>query len=256
MTDAPLLEATTVDEVGELVTTLLVTPPTRMTACRGWTVHELVAHLAAGAAEEASLISSAANGEPARPTRTHAEREQPFRDLPDEVLRERLVDEAGRLTAALDRLGDAPVLFTGRWMTAADFQLHSRMECALHRWDIVGGDEVGRVMLAQPELTRHSLTVLGSMTTLPEAPGRRLTPLLETGARLVFRSLDADDVVCERSDAGCSMTLEPVDHSVAADVELDAAARLLLLWGRREPSAAVDVRDDLARRVVAALWSS
>ncbi|MGO9874818.1 MAG: maleylpyruvate isomerase N-terminal domain-containing protein, partial [Acidimicrobiia bacterium] len=40
-----------VDEVGELITTLLATPATRLTACRGWTAHELVAHLAAGAAE-------------------------------------------------------------------------------------------------------------------------------------------------------------------------------------------------------------
>src|SRR5262249_25274591 len=113
-------------------------------------------------------------------------------------------------------------------------------------------------MLGQPDLTRHSLTVLGSMTTLPEAPGRRLAPVLEPGERLVLRSPDADDVVLGRTADRCSVgvRLAPGGGGVAADVELEAAARLLLLWGRREPRAAVDVRDDRAREVVAALWGS
>jgi len=41
-----------IDEVGEFITTLLSTPATRLTSCRGWTAHELVAHLAAGAAAD------------------------------------------------------------------------------------------------------------------------------------------------------------------------------------------------------------
>ena len=52
---------TRIDEVAEFVTTLLSTPAHRLTACRGWTAHELVAHLAAGAAEEADLIEARRN---------------------------------------------------------------------------------------------------------------------------------------------------------------------------------------------------
>ena len=39
-------------------------------------------------------------------------------------------------------------------MTAADFAMHSRSECALHRWDLVGRDDVGWAMLGTPALTR------------------------------------------------------------------------------------------------------
>jgi hypothetical protein len=246
-------ETSIFDEVGELVVTLLATPPSRMTACRGWTVHELVAHLAAGAAEEAALITAATAGEPDRPTRSHADREQPYRDLPDDVLRDRLAADADDLQRALAQLGDIGVPFTGRTMTAADFAMHSRMECALHRWDIVGSDDVGWGMLGQPALTNHSITVLGSMTTLPEAPGHRVTPRLVPDVPFVLRSPGADDVVLERIGDDLTITCRPQDER-AADVELDAAARLLSLWGRREPRAAVDVRDDVARGVVSALW--
>jgi uncharacterized protein (TIGR03083 family) len=242
------------DEIEELLITLLATPPTRMTACRGWTVHELVAHLAAGAAEEAALIAGAVADEPSRPTRSHAEREEPYRLLPDDVLRERLATNAAHLTTVMARLGDTPVLFTERWMTAADFAMHSRMECALHRWDIVGRDDVGWAMLGQPALTAHSIGVLTSMSSLPEAPSHRVTSRLAPAQRLVLRSSDADDVVLERVDDALSISVQPNDGSEPAAVELDAAARLLLLWGRREPGAAVHVVDDLARDVVSVLW--
>src|SRR4051812_42850898 len=81
------------DEVGELVVTLLATPAERLTACRGWTAHELVAHLAAGANEEADLIEAHLAGA-ARATRSFDEREPAFRALPDTELRDRLVGEA------------------------------------------------------------------------------------------------------------------------------------------------------------------
>src|ERR1700689_5031364 len=122
-----------VDEIGEFIATLFATPATRLTACRGWTAHELVAHLAAGAAEEADIIEAYfAGGQ--RPTRTFEEREPAYRALPDVTLRDRLVEEAARLTAALEQLARRErdlVLFTGRPMSAADFAMHSRSECTL-----------------------------------------------------------------------------------------------------------------------------
>ena len=77
-----------IDEVAEFVSTLFATPAHRLTACRGWTAHELVAHLAAGAAEEADLIESHLARAPERPTRTHEARELPYRALPDPELRD------------------------------------------------------------------------------------------------------------------------------------------------------------------------
>jgi len=251
-----------IDEVGELFTTLLATPPTRMTNCRGWTAHELVAHLAAGAAEEIDLIETHLARGPERATRSHEEREIPYRALPDAELRDLLVANGARLTGALRDLaehGSDAVLFTGRSMTAADFGMHSRSECAIHRWDLVGRDDIGWKMLARPELTQHALTVLTAMSTLPEAPVNRVraistpprpSPLGTT--RLVLRSEPHDDVVITVADATVSMALEPM-RAIAPDIELDAAARLLLLWGRREPSAPIDVHAAGAPRAVANL---
>jgi Mycothiol maleylpyruvate isomerase N-terminal domain len=238
-------QAEEIDEVGEFITTLFSTPPTRLTNCRGWTAHELVAHLAAGAAEEAELIEAHLVGGPPRETRAHHERELPFRALPDPELREQLVSNAGRLTLALDQLGNGDasdrVQFSGRAMSAADFAMHSRSECALHRWDLVGRDDIGWKMLGQAALTKHALSVLTSMSTLPETPANRLADRSEQSpARLVLRSEPHDDVVVSIAGGALSMTLEPIGET-RADVELDPAARLLLLWGRREPSAPIDV---------------
>lgn len=248
-----------IDEVGELIAVLFASAPERLTACRGWTAHELVAHLAAGAAEEADLIEEHMAGAE-RATRGFAEREQPFRDLPDAALRDRLVGEAARLSVALDtlaRLGsEEDVHFTGRSMTAADFTMHSRSECALHRWDLVGRDDIGWAMLAQPCLTEHALGVLTSMSTLPEAPANRLGKYRNQGheLRLVIRSAPDDDIVLTVADDAVAICLRPIDDSVA-DVELDAAARLLGLWGRREPSASIHLHaEGIARTILTTLF--
>lgn len=55
--------------------------PGEPTACRGWQVRDVVAHLAAGADEESALIEAALRGEPARPTRSFAEREARYREM-------------------------------------------------------------------------------------------------------------------------------------------------------------------------------
>src|SRR4051812_45754863 len=224
--------ASTLDEVTELVTTLLAAPPEQLTNCAGWTVHDLTAHLAAGAAETVDLIDAHTAGEPDRATRPFAEREAPYRALPDGELRDRLLAEAVRLTAARARLGDGSVLFTGRRMTATDFDRHGRSECALHRWDIVGRDDAGWSLLGRSDLTAHALTVLTEMSTLAETPHRRVAAAgVPDGTRAVLRSEDADDVLVEVAGAAVHLTTRPPGEGRAA-LELDAAARLLLLWGR------------------------
>jgi hypothetical protein len=227
---------TAIDEVGALVTTLFATPADQLTNCAGWTAHDLVAHLAAGAAEQADLIEEHLAGAPERATRTFTEREAPYRALPDDELRERLVVEAARFGDLQARLGTDAVPFTGRPMTAADFAMHSRSECALHRWDLVGRDEIGWAMLGQEELTRHALTVLGGMASLAEAPSQRAhTTDLPDGTALVIRSEPHDDVTMTRR-AG-TVQLELTAPAGPAHLEMEPAARLLVLWGRREPSA-------------------
>lgn len=227
------------DEAHELLTTLLSTPLHQLTGCQGWTGHELVAHLAAGADEEADLIEAQVAGRPERATRSFDEREAPYRALADGPLRERLFEASLRLTTALQRLGSGTVRFTGWVMTAGDIALHSRSECAIHRWDLVGRDDAGWAMLRQPALTRHAASVLMSMPTLAESVAARLGPRSGLAdARVVLRSGALDDVVVELRAGVPSVTLA-AQADAAADLECDAAQRLLLLWGRREPSSPI-----------------
>jgi len=57
--------------------------PNAVTACAGWTAHELLAHLVASGLEMATVASSALNGDPTPPTRGFTEREAPFLVLDD-----------------------------------------------------------------------------------------------------------------------------------------------------------------------------
>lgn len=244
------------NEINEFVTTLLATPPTQLTACPGWTAHELVAHLAAGAGEEADLIEAHLAGRPERPTEAFEKREGPYRAMADTVLREQLFEQSLRLASGLGQLGEAAVLFTGHRMTAADFAMHSRSECALHRWDLVGRDDVGWAMLAQPELTRHAVATLTSMPTLQEAPANRLANIAGfEGIRIVLRSEPDDDIVISMLNGSYNVALAPAADDVA-DLELDAAQRLLVMWGRRDPSSPIQLHAvGTARRLVEALLS-
>src|SRR6185503_2433571 len=102
----------------ELMKTLADADPAAQTACSEWTVHDLVAHLAAGAKENADLMEDSLAGRPARATRTFSEREAAFVALPDEILRQELIHESRRKLAAVqelsDRGPDGTYQFTGR----------------------------------------------------------------------------------------------------------------------------------------------
>jgi uncharacterized protein (TIGR03083 family) len=255
-TDISTEPAGALDEVGAIFTTLLQVPADAPTACAGWTAHELTAHLAAGAVEEAELIDAHLDGRPSRPTRPFAEREAPYRAMDDDDLRATLVEQGARLGELIDRLrahGDADaVLFTGRPMTAADFAMHSRSECALHRWDLVGSDDVSRALLAQPALTAHALKVLGSMD-LPEAPAvrARAVALGDAPVRIVLRSAPADDLVVTATGSTVTLALEAATDDPPT-LEIDAADRLLLLWGRRPTGAdRWRARGDVEQRALA-----
>ena len=209
-----------------------------------WTVLDLTAHLAAGAAEQADLIEERLAGKPERATRSFEEREPAYRALPDVELRERLVVEATRFAELQAALGAGSIAFTGRQMTAADFAMHGRSECSLHRWDIVGRDDIGWAMLGQPELTTHALGVLGTMSALTESPANRSANLdVPDNLRVIIRGEPHDDLVVTMENGVARLNLEPITDTTAHLV-LGPAARLLFLWGRRDPSAAITLDAD------------
>ena len=244
---------TTLDEAGEFVRALLATPEDRMSMCAGWTAHEIVAHLAAGAAEEAALIERRLRGLPDRPTNDFESRERPFRDLPDADLRHRLFEESIRLSKAIAALGTETVEFTGRRMQSSEFAMHSRSECALHRWDLVGRDEIGWAILSQSELTDHAVRVLTSMTIPNEALEDRLGTL--DAERVVLRSAPHEDVVLIRGAESMELVRQSVT-SATPDVEMEPAQRLLMLWGRREPSSPIDAHTMAGRQLVQSLLAT
>lgn len=250
------------EEADQLFTTLLATAPDAPTACEGWTAHHLAAHLAAGAEEMAALTEDALAGRPGRPTRGFAEREAPYVALDDEALRARLVTEALRLDAALGALEQedgagagsrGAVAFTGWQMTAADLRMHGRSEAALHRWDLVGDDEVGAELLGQPELTAHATKVVAAMPEgSPEALGRRARAAGLGPTPLTFASPGRPDVVV-RADAG-GVRLELADPVASPTASADPATRLLALWGRRGGGKVRWAEGSEADQLGALLW--
>lgn len=208
--------------------------PAAPTACADWTVHEIVAHLAAGAKEVADLIEESLDGRPERPTRGFEERELPFRALSHDELRNRLVVENKRKLIAYDALrersSNPTISFTGTRVTVEEMETHSRSEAAIHRWDLVGDDDASDELLAQPELTAHAVKVLDRMAILNEsarAVGVRARKAAGRPIRIVFRTPDQPDVVFLPSPGGGRF--EIADRTIDADVILstDAASRLL-----------------------------
>jgi hypothetical protein len=250
------------DEATAFLTALEATPPEAPTRCAGWTAHDLTAHLAAGAAEMADLVEAALAGEPERPTRAFEDREAPFVAMSDADLRDRLVVEALRLGAATEALAatgeSSTVGFAGRRLTSSELDLHGRSEAALHRWDLVGDDEIGRSLLAAPELTTHAATVLNDML-----PGSAESPTVRAGragvgnARAVLRSPGRPDVILVAEQGQARFEISECDDR-APTVITDPASRLLMMWGRHPTGAPVTWCEDPAarRELEALLWSA
>lgn len=267
------------DEAKAFQATLLTLPPDAPTACRGWLVRDVVAHLAAGAREEAELIEAELRGEPTRPTRPFDEREAAYRELPYPQLLTALTRQSRRLGLAVDALTAAgrDVEFTGARLSGPDLRRHGRSELALHRWDLAGDDPVSARLLGQADLTAHAVRVLSEMTSLRESLAARVARLVDPPARFgfVLRSPERDDVVVQvgptprwqlrpRDDSAGPGAADPVAADAgAADagaavpvVRCSAADRLLLLWGRPVPGDRVDfggAPDDVASLVTAVL---
>ncbi len=246
-------------EADELFSTLLSKPPTAPTACAGWTAHDLVAHLAAGAQEMAVLTEEAVAGKPPRETRPLHDREAPFVALDDGALRERLVVEALRLNAAIEALGavagGGTVYFSGRNLGPSDLVMHGRSEAAIHRWDLAGDDTISAELLRQPELTIHALKVLNEMPPSEiESIDRRGCAAGPRTTGVTFASPGQPDVAVVSDVTGTRLELVEPTHAPTASA--DAAVRLLALWGRRSALGTITWSDDqvAAGRLRFLLW--
>ena len=122
---------------------------------------------------------------------------------------------------------DTDVGWTGRTMKVPWFAEHMREELVLHGWDITGDDAAAQARMAQPWMTTHSVVAVGK--PLLAKGGKQLRPGERVEARL--RVAEKDDVVVT-ADAD-RVTIGLTDPDGPATLETDAAARVLLLWGRR-----------------------
>lgn len=221
------------EEAEAFLDALQNTAPEVVTACDGWTAHEITAHLAGGAAEVIRHLQPYLHGEQVPATRSFEVREAPFRAMDDPGLRRRLeVEEATMrsvIAQVLTQEPDAVIPWTGRQMPVAKFIPHMRSEFAVHRWDVAGDGEIGDRLLAQPELTEHAITVLGPMLVLR---GSQHDPAAGEDFHGRLRTAGARDVrvTVESGQAGLQLADGDTDEPYA---EVDAAARTLIIWGRR-----------------------
>ena len=204
--------------------------PDAGTWCEAWTVRDIVIHQAGNAEELARVLGAHLAGEPVA-TRGFEEREAPLRAMNDTDLWAAVHRNMTVLNdvaeAAEEVPADTDVAWTGRTMKVPWFAEHMREELVLHGWDITGDSAAAQAYLAAPWMTTHSVQAVGKPLLVKGA--KELAPGERIEARL--RVADADDVVVS-ADAG-SATIELADPDGPATLETDAAARVLLLWGRR-----------------------
>jgi hypothetical protein len=205
--------------------------PDAGTWCEAWTVRDIVIHQAGNAEELARVLGAHLEGEPVA-TRGFEEREAPLRAMNDTELWAALHRNMAHLNqvaeAAADSVSpDSDVAWTGRTMKVPWFAEHMREELVVHGWDITGDDAAAQARMAQPWMTTHSVLAVGK--PLLAKGVKALRPGERIEARL--RVADGDDVVVTAQADRTSIVL--ADPDGPATLETDAAARVLLLWGRR-----------------------
>jgi uncharacterized protein (TIGR03083 family) len=239
-------------EIAGFLEALDSTPPDAVTACRGWTAHEVIAHLTSGADAFADQVEAYLDGRPVPEFGAWQVREPPYRAMDDATLRRRLETSEQRMSEAFAAMlatdPDARADEVGWGLPVAELVKHMRQEYAVHRWDLIGDDDAGLQLLGQQDLLVHSVQLLGD-SLLAVGLARDPDPAEPLTARL--RCPGEPDLVLSVQDGAGSLSLsEPVD---APDViETDPAARLIILWGRR-PADSRRVRSTLAPERLARL---
>jgi hypothetical protein len=204
--------------------------PDAGTWCEAWTVRDIVIHQAGNALELARVLGAHLEGETVG-TRGFEEREGPLRAMNETDLWAALHTNMALLNevaeAADDVSPDTDVAWTGRTMKVPWFAEHMREELVLHGWDITGDDTAAQARMAEPWMTTHSVVAVGK--PLLAKGVKQLKPGERIEARL--RVPGAEDVVV---DAGADDTaIRLAEPDGPPTLETDAAARVLLLWGRR-----------------------
>jgi hypothetical protein len=99
----------------------------------------------------------------------------------------------------------------------------------LHGWDITGDDAAAQARLAAPWMTDHSVYAVGAPLLRRGAQRLGLASGERVEARL--RVPEGDDVAVTADAEHTTIRLVPAEGP--ATLQTDAAARVLLLWGRR-----------------------
>jgi hypothetical protein len=220
-------------EADAFLETINDTDPHAVSACDGWTTHEIAAHVTGIAVEVTRHLEPYLQGDPVPATRSFEEREAPLQAIDHGHLLQRLEAEELRMRSVvadvLEENPDADIPWTGRRMSVAKFIPHLRNEHALHRWDLAGDDEISYRLLAQTDLIEHSVEVLGSILL---AAGRAHDPEPDADFSVWLHSESQRDLRVVVEDGTATLVWSD-DRREESGVELDAAARLLFAWGRR-----------------------
>ncbi|OBG27242.1 maleylpyruvate isomerase N-terminal domain-containing protein [Mycobacterium sp. 852002-51057_SCH5723018] len=236
------------DAMRALISSLCRLEATAPTWCSGWSAHELTAHVAAAAEERANLIEDHLAGRPSRATRPWEVREPPFRALQDAALRKRLVELAVRFEEDVAALpDDDTVVYTGWAMTAQRLRMHSHSEAVLHRWDLVGDDDVSVWLLSDPAMVTHALAVFDALPALVEAQRWRNANFLTR--QVILRSGAGPDIVVLPGEG-----LSANSDGQGVVIELRPHELPLVLWGRcpaglRDPDANAETLEQELRRL-------
>lgn len=193
-------------------------------------MRDIVVHQAGNAEELARVLGAHLAGDPVA-TRGFEEREGPLRALNDTDLWDALLDRMASLdevaVAAEALPDDTDVAWTGRTMKVPWFAEHMREELVLHSWDITGDEPDAQARLAEPWMTTHSVLAVGRPLLVKGA--KQLNEGERIDARL--RADGSDDVVLAAGPE--QITIGLAEPEGPAALETDAAARVLLLWGRK-----------------------
>ena len=220
-------------EADAFLTAIDQTAPEAVSACDGWTTHEIAVHVAGIAVEVIRHLEPYLQGDPVPQTRSFEEREAPLQAIGHPALLSRLDAEEERMRClagdVLDREPDAVIPWTGRRMAVAKFIPHLRNEHALHRWDIAGDDETSRQLLGGMDLVDHSVGELGRILLVA---GRAHDPYPDSEFHARLRTEGQPDlrVIVENGNATLAWASDEADEP---SVDIDAGARQLFIWGRR-----------------------
>jgi hypothetical protein len=239
-------------EADAFLATIDAAAPEAVSACEGWTTHEIAAHVTGIAVEVARHLEPYLQNDRVPKTRSFEEREAPLQALAHAELLTRLDAEETRMRQlvadVLDREPDAVIPWTGRHMAVAKFVPHLRNEHALHRWDVAGEDDVSRQLLGSEDLIDHSVSELGRILLVA---GRKHDPDPDTDFRVRLRSDGNRDLRVLVGAGSATLTWADDDTDEPA-IDIDPVARHVFIWGRR-PDQHGQVRSYLSQPDLARL---